>query len=651
MSRWLSFLARVERLTAALASRPKLAIGVVVLAALLECVTFAALRWPVPFVADEFSHLLAAETFASGRLTNPPHFLRHHLESMSVLQEPTYQSKYPPAQGLVLAFGLVVAKHALVGVWLSFALACGAVVWMLQAWVPPRWALFGGLLVVLNPIVLEYGSQYIGGAPAMLGGALLFGSLRRLLSAPRLALAAPLAAGVWLLAVSRPVEGLVASVPAALVIAVWVVREWRSSRGAAATRIVLWTGLLLALGFAWLGYYHYRVTGSPLVMPYQLHMARNSDLNFVWDASAAAGLSVMAAGVLGNALYLFGILAKVLGPVSLGAAILLLLVAVVQADRWAAFALLTFGTTLGVASLTAGGDLRYLAPVVPLFFLLTTLAARSVWTRLDRATVLRPMVAIAFLSWQGYYQLRVAFLWHATGFEELTYRDYGWIYDRARLVAPLEQGAGQYLIMVRTDPDAGPSELSNWVYNGPNIDTQKVVWAWEQRDPAPLFDYFNTREAWLLDLRNKPLLLERAFRKDPQWTLKAYDAGTARLVQVPDPDRPGLVRIEIGDGGGEPRKVQVERGQPSVQSGASYTVSFRGRALSPLSVGVQVSQAHPPWGNLGFSQEVALNSEWQTFDFQFNATQDDAVVRLVFDIRSPGSFELSNAALAPAGRR
>src|SRR5690606_34253974 len=159
---------------------------------------------PLPMVHDEFAYLLQADTFARGRWTNPPHPLGEYFETFHVLQRPTYAGKYPPAQGLFLALGQVAGGHPIVGVWISFALACGAACWMLQGWLPPRWALLGAGLMTIRLLVM-YGNQqwaygYWGGAVAALGGALVYGAGRRLWERPSVGLSVVFSLGLGLLA-------------------------------------------------------------------------------------------------------------------------------------------------------------------------------------------------------------------------------------------------------------------------------------------------------------------------------------------------------------------------------------------------------------------------------------------------------------------
>ena len=48
---------------------------------------------------------------------------------------------------MALALGEVLTARPIVGVWLSLAAGCAAVAWALRGWLPPRWALLGGLLI------------------------------------------------------------------------------------------------------------------------------------------------------------------------------------------------------------------------------------------------------------------------------------------------------------------------------------------------------------------------------------------------------------------------------------------------------------------------------------------------------------------------
>jgi hypothetical protein len=230
------------------------------------------LHEPVPRINDEFSYLLMSDTLTSGRMSNLSPPWPEFFDTFYVLVHPVYASKYFVFQGLFLALGQKLTNHPAAGLWLSSALACGASLWMLRAWIGPTWALLGTSIMVVQYGVFSYWSQsYWGGMVAALGGALCFGAIRRLWDRTSWQTSFCLALGLLILANSRPLEGLIAVTPAIGFLLVRVVGERRSKQITFWQQLVLPAGCVLFLGAAATGAYNRATTGSAWKPPYLLH--------------------------------------------------------------------------------------------------------------------------------------------------------------------------------------------------------------------------------------------------------------------------------------------------------------------------------------------------------------------------------------------
>ena len=241
----------------------------------------------IHFIPDDFSFLLAADTFASGRLTNPTPAMWMHFESFHITMKPTYMSMYFPAQGLVLAAGKVLSGHPWYGVLLRSALMCAAICWMLQAWLPPTWALLGGMLAVLRLGLFSYWTNTYsgGGSIAALGGALVLGALPRFMKTARLRDSLLLAVGVILLATSRPYEGLLLCIPVAFVLGRWILFGKKKPDAAVLLRRTAAPLALIVAAAAWMGYYDYRAFGNPFTPPYTVNRATYAMVPYyVWQS-------------------------------------------------------------------------------------------------------------------------------------------------------------------------------------------------------------------------------------------------------------------------------------------------------------------------------------------------------------------------------
>lgn len=484
---------------------------------------------PQPALHDEFSYLLAADTFAEGRLSNDTHPLWEHFESYGIIHQPSYQSKYPPGQGLSLALGQRLCGRPIVGVWITLALACAAVTWMAYGWLPPRWACLAGLLLACNGRLLRFwGATFMGGGVALLGGALVFGALPRMLRTGKATDSILFALGLGILANSRPYEGLVASLPVAIVLLAAGVQAWR---GRIALSPLAWRRLviagsatLLAIG-SWTAFYNYRVTGHPLRMPYVVWQETYTS-DSLWDTlfreqedrlpNEAPPRAIGNGPTQADWQMWFrqrsDVTTKLLSHWGLYVGVLLtpFLFALPWAwrQRRMQFALGVVALVLTAICLqNTHGHPHYAAPVAGLLFVLLAHGARmlSVWRWGDRP-IGNALASLTVLVLCGGFAVYAVCDWAAAPVPP----QLGWSLQRARLEAQLAAGPDRHLVIVRHPPATRTGiEWDQWVYNRADIDGAKTVWARDLGEPRNrrLLEYFAARRAWLLDLSNESLAL------------------------------------------------------------------------------------------------------------------------------------------------
>ena len=478
------------------------------------------LHTPVPGIHDEYSYLLMGDTFAHGRLANPPHPMWLSFETFHVNWFPTYSSIYPPAQGAVLAIGQLLGSPW-IGVLLSTAAMCSSIAWMLQAWLPSRWALLGGLLAAIKFGVASYWmNSYWGGAAAAIGGALMLGALARISKHPTARNGVVLGSGVAILANSRPYEGLLFCIPAAAWFIWWLAAKNQVSTHSATSpsaRIKVLVSILIVVtaAAAFMGYYNRRLTGNALLMPHTLRTRTyHSAALFLWEHSRPPlhynnqqfedfyngwerenyrntwkdvwRVSNEKINRGGHTFFWWGVILLAPGvPFVLRDKKMRLLLAAIFIG-----ALGVFAVTWSFAHYAAPFTCVIVALLVQSIRHLRTIKVAN-WPLgrwLSRAAIF--LLIIETISYPARHQCD-PLAWTCQGDP-----------SRAAIQNQLSHQPGKHLVIVRYEPDHNIHD--EWVYNGADIDTAKVLWARELDDlqNTKLLNYFKDRTAWLVEPDN-----------------------------------------------------------------------------------------------------------------------------------------------------
>ena len=545
---------RIERILGELARRRGLSVAVVgVGACALRLLILPVSPIPQPLIYDDFSYLLAGDTFASGQLTNLTHAMWVHFETFHITQIPSYMSMYFPAQGMFLAAGKVLAGHPWFGVWASAGLMCATFCWMLQGWLPPGWALLGGFLAILRIALFSYWvDQYWGGAVPALAGALVLGALPRIRRTFRARDFFWMALGMAILANSRPYEGLLVSIPAVVALGWWILKRPHPPLSVLARRVAPATALLV-LTLAFIGYYNYRVFGNPFTPAYLVNRATyavaphflfqhprpqpvyryevmrrfyvDAELRWFQDQQTLRGLLQKAVRKIGTAAFFY-----------FGVVLLAPFVMLPRAlrDRRIRYLVLA-GAFFGVGLLAETWLIpHYLAPFAAGVYVILLQCMRHLRASGPRGrssglflTRAIPALCLALamlrLSAQPLgIELPSTLMLTAYGTPPLGL-------PRAQVASGLENRPGGQLAIVRYRPDH--DIFDEWVYNAADIDRSKVVWA-RDMDPASnqeLLNYFKERQAWLVEPDFSPPRIS-PYPAEPR-------VANSTLADAGDPDR------------------------------------------------------------------------------------------------------------------
>jgi len=283
--------------------------------------------------------------------------------------------------------------------------------------------------------------------------------------------------------------------------------------------------LPVLLATAALGYYFWRVTGSPWTTPYKLNMATYGLVYFPWEKIRAITYHhaifeefYRGGAVLG--MYHFArqhpvelLLAKAatiwaffFGPILSLPVLAWLRGQEPRTISWRATLLLAVCVVsfLGAALTIYVGHPHYLAALTTAFYLVVLMGMKSTqswqWRNHRSGVFLVRMVPVVCLLM---FLLRAAMPLVGVTIRPSGFRTWCSLdpqnLRRAAVLQHLENSPGQHLVIVRYHPE---HDFINdeWVFNNVDIDGSKVIWARDMaKQNSELAEYFRGRKIWLVE--------------------------------------------------------------------------------------------------------------------------------------------------------
>ncbi|HEY4363831.1 MAG TPA: hypothetical protein VGN17_22880 [Bryobacteraceae bacterium] len=468
---------------------------------------------PFPVTYQEYANLLGADTLRHFRLANPPEPLASFFETLGVLQEPTYSAVAPLGPALLLMLGWT-------GVLLSTAAFCALVYWMLLAWMPPLWALSGGVLAIIEFGPLNgWTNSYTGGLLAAAAGCLVFGSLPRLRASYRTRDAVLLGVGLGVVLLVQPYQY-------ALLLACVILFFLRPSPSV--TRAVPVVILALVPAFVLMLVQNKQATGSWAMTPATLSQLQygvpdsltfqappkpDRDLTPQQEALYQSQLSYRDKD--GESLKVFFLRleyrARFYRFFFLPALYLVLplFLAALREYRliWIALSLAVFAAGI---NFIAAFDLAMLAPAAGLFVLVSVVGLERL-SRINReaAWLILALCGAHFVLWYGLHVTDSSAMLRYETWRGINHPD-----DKAEFIATLAAAPGKQLVVVRYSERHVYQE--EWVHNEADLDGAKVVWARDlgREEDQKLIGAFPGRTVWVLEPDQNPPGLRKLSASD-----------------------------------------------------------------------------------------------------------------------------------------